>query len=140
VYPGSFDPLTNGHVDIIERGARLFDRIIVAILRNAQKQALFSVEERVGLLRKEALVRMDPAPANGDCERSRRLAGHFRGAFDAVDWPRMLDTHPDAIKVPYAHSNVESDEVLYYVRGKFGSRRGAPEERGEAECEGESHR
>lgn len=38
--------------------------------------------------------------------------------------PRLLDTHPDAIKVPYAHSNVESDEVLYYVRGNFGSRRG----------------
>jgi len=38
--------------------------------------------------------------------------------------PRMLDTHPQAIKVPYAHSNVESDEVLYYVRGQFGSRRG----------------
>ncbi|MDY3560366.1 homogentisate 1,2-dioxygenase [Gemmata sp. JC673] len=41
--------------------------------------------------------------------------------------PRMLDTHPEAIKVPYAHSNVESDEVLYYVRGKFGSRRGVEE-------------
>jgi homogentisate 1,2-dioxygenase len=41
--------------------------------------------------------------------------------------PRMLDTHPDAIKVPYAHSNVESDEVLYYVRGQFGSRRGVEE-------------
>jgi len=41
--------------------------------------------------------------------------------------PRMLDTHPDAIKVPYSHSNVESDEVLYYVRGKFGSRRGVEE-------------
>ncbi|MFM8272205.1 MAG: homogentisate 1,2-dioxygenase [Gemmata sp.] len=41
--------------------------------------------------------------------------------------PRMLDTHPSAIKVPYAHSNVESDEVLYYVRGKFGSRRGVEE-------------
>jgi homogentisate 1,2-dioxygenase len=38
--------------------------------------------------------------------------------------PRLLDTHPEAIKVPYAHSNVESDEVLYYVRGRFGSRRG----------------
>ena len=38
--------------------------------------------------------------------------------------PRLLDTHPDAIKVPYAHSNVESDELLYYVRGNFGSRRG----------------
>jgi homogentisate 1,2-dioxygenase len=41
--------------------------------------------------------------------------------------PRLLDAHPDAIKVPYAHSNVESDEVLYYVRGKFGSRRGVEE-------------
>jgi homogentisate 1,2-dioxygenase len=38
--------------------------------------------------------------------------------------PRVLDTHPEAVKVPYAHSNVDSDEVLYYVRGKFGSRRG----------------
>jgi homogentisate 1,2-dioxygenase len=38
--------------------------------------------------------------------------------------PRMLDTHPQAVKVPYAHSNVESDELLYYVAGKFGSRRG----------------
>ena len=41
--------------------------------------------------------------------------------------PRMLDTHPEAIKVPYAHSNVDSDEVLYYVRGRFGSRRGVEE-------------
>jgi homogentisate 1,2-dioxygenase len=41
--------------------------------------------------------------------------------------PRMLDTHPDAIKVPYAHSNVQADEVLYYVRGQFGSRRGVEE-------------
>jgi homogentisate 1,2-dioxygenase len=41
--------------------------------------------------------------------------------------PRLLDTHPDAIKVPYAHSNVQADEVLYYVRGRFGSRRGVEE-------------
>jgi homogentisate 1,2-dioxygenase len=41
--------------------------------------------------------------------------------------PRMLDTHPEAIKVPYTHSNVQADEVLYYVRGKFGSRRGVEE-------------
>ncbi len=41
--------------------------------------------------------------------------------------PRMLDTHPEAVKVPYAHSNVQSDEVLYYVRGNFGSRRGVEE-------------
>jgi pantetheine-phosphate adenylyltransferase len=47
VYPGSFDPLTNGHVDIILRGARLFDRIVVSILRNAEKHPLFTAEERV---------------------------------------------------------------------------------------------
>lgn len=41
--------------------------------------------------------------------------------------PRLLDTHPDAIKVPYAHSNVQADEVLYYARGRFGSRRGVEE-------------
>jgi len=46
VYPGSFDPVTNGHLDIIRRGSRLFDRIVVAILRNPEKRALFSLEER----------------------------------------------------------------------------------------------
>lgn len=51
VYPGSFDPLTNGHVDIIERGARLFDRILVAVLVNLEKRPLFSVDERVGMIR-----------------------------------------------------------------------------------------
>ena len=51
VYPGSFDPFTNGHVDIIERGARLFDRIIVAILINREKTPLFSVEDRVQMAR-----------------------------------------------------------------------------------------
>jgi pantetheine-phosphate adenylyltransferase len=51
VYPGSFDPLTNGHVDIIERGARLFDRIVVAVLTNVEKHALFETSERVAMLR-----------------------------------------------------------------------------------------
>ena len=51
VYPGSFDPLTNGHVDIITRGARMFDRIIVAILLNEQKSPLFTADERVRLIR-----------------------------------------------------------------------------------------
>jgi pantetheine-phosphate adenylyltransferase len=51
VYPGSFDPLTNGHVDIIMRGARLFDRIVVAILVNAEKSPLFTMAERVDIAR-----------------------------------------------------------------------------------------
>jgi pantetheine-phosphate adenylyltransferase len=51
VYPGSFDPLTNGHVDIIRRGSRLFDRIVVAILVNPEKAPLFTPDERVDLAR-----------------------------------------------------------------------------------------
>jgi pantetheine-phosphate adenylyltransferase len=51
IYPGSFDPLTNGHVDIIQRGARLFDRIIIAILVNREKTPLFTAEERVEIVR-----------------------------------------------------------------------------------------
>ena len=51
VYPGSFDPLTNGHVDIIQRGARLFDRIVIALLVNPDKSALFSIAERAEMVR-----------------------------------------------------------------------------------------
>jgi pantetheine-phosphate adenylyltransferase len=51
VYPGSFDPLTNGHVDIILRGARIFDRIVVAILVNPEKTPLFSIAERIDMAR-----------------------------------------------------------------------------------------
>lgn len=51
VFPGSFDPLTNGHVDIIERATRIFDRVIVAVAINAEKTPLFSVDERVGVIR-----------------------------------------------------------------------------------------
>jgi pantetheine-phosphate adenylyltransferase len=47
IYPGSFDPLTNGHVDIIQRGSKLFDRIVIAILLNIEKSPLFTVQERV---------------------------------------------------------------------------------------------
>lgn len=51
VYPGSFDPVTNGHLDIISRAARLYDEVIVAVLLNLSKSALFTVEERLDMLR-----------------------------------------------------------------------------------------
>jgi pantetheine-phosphate adenylyltransferase len=51
IYPGSFDPLTNGHVDIIQRGSRLFDRIVIAVLLNIEKSPLFTVPERVEIAR-----------------------------------------------------------------------------------------
>jgi len=68
IYPGSFDPLTNGHLDLIERGARLFDQLIVAILRNENKTSLFTVEERVEMLR----------------ESVKRLANVTVEAFDGL--------------------------------------------------------
>jgi pantetheine-phosphate adenylyltransferase len=50
VYPGTFDPITNGHLDIIFRGMRLFDRVIVAVLVNRDKDTMFSVEERIEMI------------------------------------------------------------------------------------------
>lgn len=52
IYPGSFDPLTNGHMDIIERGLKIFDKVIIAVLYNPAKKSLFSVEERLEMIRK----------------------------------------------------------------------------------------
>lgn len=52
VYPGSFDPITNGHIDIIKRASKLFDELIVAVLVNPAKTPLFTVEERMELIRK----------------------------------------------------------------------------------------
>ncbi len=51
IYPGSFDPVTNGHLDVIQRAARIFDHVIVAVADNASKKALLTIEERVDLLR-----------------------------------------------------------------------------------------
>jgi pantetheine-phosphate adenylyltransferase len=67
IYPGSFDPITNGHLDIIERGCKLFDEIIVAILVNPEKKPFFTIEERhemlgeilKGLSRGDCTVRVD---------------------------------------------------------------------------------
>ncbi len=52
VYPGTFDPITNGHIDIIKRALRLFDQVIIAIAINPQKKPLFSLEERIAMIRR----------------------------------------------------------------------------------------
>jgi pantetheine-phosphate adenylyltransferase len=52
IYPGSFDPLTNGHLDVVRRAAKLFDRVVVAIAKNDGKQPLFTLEERLSLVRR----------------------------------------------------------------------------------------
>ena len=63
IYPGSFDPVTNGHLDIIERGCKLFDEVIISILVNPEKQPFFSVEER-----REILSEVLPDINKGSCK------------------------------------------------------------------------
>ncbi|MDX6695312.1 MAG: pantetheine-phosphate adenylyltransferase [Blastocatellia bacterium] len=71
IYPGSFDPVTNGHLDIIERGCKLFDEIIIAVLVNPDKQPLFSIEER-----REILTEVLAEIKQGSC---RLLVEDFQG-------------------------------------------------------------
>ena len=51
IYPGSFDPVTNGHIDVARRAAKIFDRVVIAVAVNAEKNPLFTTEERIGLIR-----------------------------------------------------------------------------------------
>jgi pantetheine-phosphate adenylyltransferase len=84
VYPGSFDPITNGHLDIVARALTVFDTVIVAVLANPRKAPLFSVDERIAIIR-EALA----AEAGG-------LLDHLEvEAFDGltVDFARLREAH-----------------------------------------------
>jgi pantetheine-phosphate adenylyltransferase len=78
VYPGSFDPLTNGHLDIIQRGTRLFDRIVVAVLENEGKSPLFSVAER-----KELITRSIAGMPNVEVQSFRGLLVDFMQSLHA---------------------------------------------------------
>lgn len=72
VYPGTFDPITNGHIDLVERALRLFDNVIVAIAKSSKKNPLFTLDERVALT-SEALSHLDNVEVCGfDC-----LLAHF---------------------------------------------------------------
>jgi len=91
IYPGSFDPVTNGHLDILERGLTLFDKIIVAILHNPAKKFCFTVEERVEMLkvstRKFANVEIDTF--NGltvDYADQRKASAILRGMRAVSDF------------------------------------------------------
>jgi pantetheine-phosphate adenylyltransferase len=77
LYPGTFDPPTNGHIDLIQRGSKLFDHLIVAILNNPGKDPLFSVEERVEMLREStsALSNVSVATFDGLTVEFARLRG-----------------------------------------------------------------
>ncbi len=91
VYPGSFDPITNGHVDIILRGALIFDRIVVAVLVNTDKRPLFSLEERVETAREvfAAEPKVEVDAFNGllvDFARQKRATVIVRGLRAVSDF------------------------------------------------------
>ena len=91
VYPGSFDPITNGHLDIIQRAAQMFDRVIVAVARNTEKSPLFGVEKRVTLTR-EAVSKLRNVSVDEfdgrlvDYARKKRAAVIVRGLRAVSDF------------------------------------------------------
>ncbi len=91
VYPGSFDPITNGHIDIVRRASKLFDKIIVAVARREQKKPIFSLEERVNLAKK-ALANQKNVEVIGfsnlliDFVREQKACTIIRGIRAVVDF------------------------------------------------------
>lgn len=82
VYPGSFDPITNGHLDLLERGLKIFDRIVIAIAANPGKKPLFTLEERIGLIR----AALDTHPL-----KHRMEVDSFQGLL--VDYVKKTGAH-----------------------------------------------
>jgi len=111
IYPGSFDPVTNGHLDVIERGRKLFDEVVVAVADNDEKQPLFSLKERLDLLRETAgridnvrvaqfkglLVDFARAEDAGAVIRGLRAVSDFEFEFQMALMNRKLDAAVETI-------------------------------------------
>lgn len=101
MYPGSFDPVTNGHLDIIKRASRMFDKVIVAVLINSAKHPLFTVEERVELLKKCCA-----SMPNVEVKSFDGLTVHFAKANNAAVMVRGLRAVTDfENEIQLAHTN-----------------------------------
>ena len=83
VYPGTFDPVTNGHLDIIKRGLGLVDRMIIGVATNPSKDPLFSLDERVEMVKREAAPLVEAAGASFDVVPFDELLMHFAERMDA---------------------------------------------------------
>jgi pantetheine-phosphate adenylyltransferase len=111
IYPGSFDPVTNGHLDVIERARKLFDEVVVAVADNDEKQPLFSLKERLDLLRETAgrignvrvaqfkglLVEFARAEDAGAVIRGLRAVSDFEFEFQMALMNRKLDAVVETI-------------------------------------------
>ena len=111
IYPGSFDPVTNGHLDVIERARKLFDEVIVAVAHNEDKRALFSLEERLALLNDSVgqrdnvriaqfdglLVEFAAAQQASAVVRGLRAVSDFEFEFQMALMNRKLNTNVETI-------------------------------------------
>ena len=105
VYPGSFDPITNGHLDIVERAAAVFDRVIVAVLANPRKSPLLAVDERIAVIR-AALDAAGTAPDRIEVAAFDGLTVDFARANDATAIVRGLRAISDfETEMQLAHNN-----------------------------------
>jgi len=136
IYPGSFDPITNGHVDIIERGLRVFDRIVIAVLKNPKKRPLFTTKERVRMIqdifasKKEVEVRafdgllVDFARAQGTrvVIRGLRAISDFEYEFQMALMNRSLAPDIETFfMMPSVDYTFLSSNVVREVAGLGGS-------------------
>ena len=126
LYPGSFDPPTNGHISIIQRGLKVFDELIVAVLRNPSKDAVFSVEERVDLLREAVngdkrvtvktfeglLVKFAQQEGVNTVLRGLRAVSDFEYEFQMANMNRKLDKEIETLFMM-------TGEDYFYISSRF---------------------
>ena len=126
LYPGSFDPPTNGHLSIIQRGLKIFDGLVVAVLVNPEKDALFNVEERVALLREATnhdprvtvktfsglLVNFAKQEKVSTVLRGLRAVSDFEYEFQMANMNRKLDPNIDALFMM-------TGEDYFYISSRF---------------------
>jgi pantetheine-phosphate adenylyltransferase len=120
VYAGSFDPVTNGHLDLIERGSKLFDRVVVAVGANPTRQPLFTVAERVALLR--AVVAAIP---NVEVDSFEGLSVQYcarRGARVLIRGLRATMDFENELQIAHANADMapELDTVFLPTRTNYG--------------------
>jgi pantetheine-phosphate adenylyltransferase len=117
IYPGSFDPLTNGHLDLISRGSRLFDRLIVSILNNTQKQPLFELDERIQTIR-EATVKL----SNVEVDSFRGLLVDYasrRGANAILRGIRAISDYEAELQMALMNRRMRPEtETIFLMAGE----------------------
>ena len=136
VYPGSFDPVTMGHMDIIRRGAQMFDKLVVSVLINTNKKSLFTMEERVELLRKSVegagLTNVEVSSFSGlladyteqigacTIVRGLRAVTDFENEFQLALINRKLNPNADTVFLVTSAENMYLSSSLVREVGSFG--------------------